>query len=313
MRVLMGILKNRHGVYYVRKKVPKGLEEAVARVTAAPRPRVSWLKRSLRTKDAREANVVGKRVLIEFDRVLEQATKRLQAKPVRTELSDQEIARLSGYYFASLIEEDEESRLDDLGEEEMFQQITRELAEAGEDVVSPFASAVKPAFGLSERQLYRKHESVAWALPAAKEALARADLSFVQDELDDLLDACDINLDKRSASYRRLGYLFLKRQVEYLEAVDRRNRGEVVETPPLIEPIQKQSQDAPLGGSLSAAMEGWKKARQPGPNVISEYAHAIRRFTELHGDLQIIKIKRSHVREFREALQAMPVRRTGEL
>jgi len=287
--------------------------EAVGRVTAASRPRGSWLKKSLRTKDAREANLVAKRVLIEFDRILEQAAKRLEAIPLRTELSEQEIERLSNYYFASLLEEDEEARLDDLGEEEMFQQITRELAEAGEDAVSPFPAAVRPAFGLSERQLYRKQESVAWALPAAKKALARGDLSFVQFELDDFLDGCDVNLDKASVSYRRLGYVFLKRQVEYLEAVDRRNRGEVVETPLLVDPVQEQKKDARTGGSLSAAMEGWKKARQPGPNVISEYAHAIRRFTELHGDLEIINIKRSHVREFREALQAMPVRRTGQL
>jgi integrase len=309
----MGILKNNHGVYYVRKKVPRGLEEAVARVTGASRSSISWLKQSLRTKDARQANVLAKPVLIEFDRILEQATKRLEAMPLRTDLSEQEIARLASYYFASLLEEDEESRFDDLGEEEMFQRNTRELAEAGEVAYSPYASSVKPAFGLSERQLARKEESVVLVLPAARQALAKGDVSFVQDDLDDLLAACDINLDKNSASYRRLGYVFLKRQVEYLEAVDRRNLGEVVETPPLVEPIEAQRRDATLGGSLSAAMEGWKKARQPGPNVISEYAHAVRRFTELHGDLEIINIKRSHVREFREALQAMPVRRTGQL
>jgi len=309
----MGILKNTHGVYYVRKKVPRGLEEAVARVTAAPRSRVSWLKKSLRTKDAREANLVAKRVLIEFDRILEQAAKRLQEKPTRTELSDQEIARLSNYYFASLLEEDEAFRLDDKGDEELFQNIGRQLAEAGVEAVSSFPSTPKPAFGLSDRQLYKSQESVAWALPAAREALARGDLSFVQFELDDFLDGCDINLDKACASYRRLGYLFLKRQVEYLEAVDRRDRGEVVETPPLIDPVQQRSQVTPVGGTLSVAMEGWKKARQPGLNVISEYANAVRRFTELHGDLEIINIRRSHVREFREALQAMPVRRAGAL
>ena len=32
MRVLMGLIKDRHGTYYARKKVPKGLEEGVARV-----------------------------------------------------------------------------------------------------------------------------------------------------------------------------------------------------------------------------------------------------------------------------------------
>jgi hypothetical protein len=42
-------------------------------------------------------------------------------------------------------------------------------------------------------------------------------------------------------------------------------------------------------------------------------AVALVMFVELHGDLAIAELKRSHVREFREALQQMPVRRTGSL
>jgi hypothetical protein len=33
MRISMGIVKNQHGVYHLRKKVPKRLEAAVALVT----------------------------------------------------------------------------------------------------------------------------------------------------------------------------------------------------------------------------------------------------------------------------------------
>ena len=32
MRAMSGVSKNRHGVYYVRKKVPKQLEQATAEV-----------------------------------------------------------------------------------------------------------------------------------------------------------------------------------------------------------------------------------------------------------------------------------------
>ena len=70
MRVIMGVLKSKHGVYYVRKKVPAKLERAVSTVLGVPRSRVSWLKRSLHTKDPREANIKAKPVLIEFDCVL---------------------------------------------------------------------------------------------------------------------------------------------------------------------------------------------------------------------------------------------------
>jgi len=35
MRISMNVIKNEHGVFHVRKKVPKKLEEATATVTRA--------------------------------------------------------------------------------------------------------------------------------------------------------------------------------------------------------------------------------------------------------------------------------------
>ena len=54
MRVGMGLIQNEYGVWHVRRKVPevpKGLPEAVARVTGVHKERVSWLKLTLNTKD----------------------------------------------------------------------------------------------------------------------------------------------------------------------------------------------------------------------------------------------------------------------
>jgi integrase len=305
----MGVLRSKHGVYYVRKKVPPKLEAAVSTVLGASRPRVSWLKKSLHTKDPRDANVLAKPALMEFDRVLAKAARALEERPLRSGLSDHEIARLADYHFASLLSEDEDIRREGTGSEELFQRVTRELAEAGVPFETPFATTGKPRFGLSDRELYKCQEDIEWTLPPAREALARGDISFVHDEVEELLAIFRINLDRNCASYRRLGFAVLRRHVEGLEAIERRNRGNVVQTPPLVE----TTQDVASGDTLSAAMEGWKKAKQPGPNVISEYAHAVRRFTELHSDLRIIDIRRSHVRTFREALQAIPVRRTGAL
>jgi hypothetical protein len=45
MRVLMGVIKDRHGTYCARRKVPKGLEEAVAVVLGNGKQRQKWLKR----------------------------------------------------------------------------------------------------------------------------------------------------------------------------------------------------------------------------------------------------------------------------
>lgn len=70
MRRLMGISKDRHGTYYAIKKVPKELQEGVARVLDNGKRRQVWLKRSLGTKDLHQANIRAKPVLMDFDRVI---------------------------------------------------------------------------------------------------------------------------------------------------------------------------------------------------------------------------------------------------
>jgi uncharacterized protein DUF6538 len=69
----MGVIKDRHGTFYARKKVPKALEAAVAQVLGNGKRRQPWLKKSLGTKSAHEANLRSKPVLIDFDRTIESA------------------------------------------------------------------------------------------------------------------------------------------------------------------------------------------------------------------------------------------------
>lgn len=54
-RVGMGLIKNGHGVYHVRRKVSQALEVATARAMGVPKARVSWLKETLGTKDEKRA------------------------------------------------------------------------------------------------------------------------------------------------------------------------------------------------------------------------------------------------------------------
>ena len=79
---------------------------------------MSWLKKSLRTKDARQANIKAKPVLMAFDSVLARAAGLLLNTPTRTHLSEREIERMAQYQFASMLEEDEAT-----GSEELFQSI----------------------------------------------------------------------------------------------------------------------------------------------------------------------------------------------
>jgi hypothetical protein len=127
----MGLIQNDHGVWCVRRKVPKHLEEAVATVKGVPKARQPWLKQSLRTKDEKRARVLSKPVMIEFDRIIAEAEALVAERPVRTELTEAEIKQISDYFYAHELCADEELRADGVGDDPLFADIHRQLTEAG--------------------------------------------------------------------------------------------------------------------------------------------------------------------------------------
>ena len=305
----MSVIQNEHGVFVVRKKVPKKLEEAAAVVTAASKPRVAFLQRSLRTKDKREAQRLAPPVLMEFERVLAEAEALLMERPLRSELDPREIERIANFFYVTELSADEEKRREG-GSEASFQDVARQLDEAGIEYQTPYALGSVPKFGLSDREMAKIDQSLEMVLPAAQQALARGNISFLKWEIDELLKVFRINLDPECASYRELGMAVLKEFVRALQDVARRHKGEPVNTPVLPEPFAGSSRSSE---SLRAALEGWKKARRRSKTVLREFDYAVGRFVELHGDLPLTAITRKHVREFREALQELPKRRSGEL
>ena len=307
----MGVIRDRKtGIYHARKKVPRHLETAVAQVLESDRPKVSWLKKSLGTRDPRRANIMAKPVLAEFDRVLARAEALVKTVPKRSDLSEREIKQMADYLYASILLEDDAKRVEAGEEEELFQSIGLQLREAGVKAQTSFPVGQVPAYGLSDRQLTKAKETIEWVLPAAREALARGDISFIEEDMQELLEVFRVRLDDTGPAYQRLGLALLRSYVSALEAVECRLAGEPVETPQVVEPAAEQPY---TGETLSAALEGWKRSRPRVTGTVSEFEHAVRRFIELHGDLRLTEIKRSHVREFREALQLMPVRRSGRL
>jgi integrase len=301
MRLLMNVSKNRHGTYYAIKKVPKPLEHAVAQVLGGRKARQAWLKRSLGTKDANEANRRAKAVLIEFDRTLERARGSLAERPLRTSLSPVEIKRMVEYHYAhKLASHDEYVRTAPEQEAEF-----RELeAEAG-----PWVEPV-PEFGLSRGQLLDAAQNMPIIVQEAQAALAKGDIAHVSIQIEQLLDTFQINLDRRSAAYRELGFEVLRAEVKGLRAIRQRDAGEPIETPQL--PVVG-STAAATGETLTAAFEGWKRQREPSPGALTEYERAIRLFVELHGDMPVAQIRTTQARRFREALQDVPRQRTGKL
>jgi len=310
----MGLIKNEHGVWHVRKKVPKSLEAATATVIGASKPRVSWLKETLRTKDPKQAKVLAKPVMMKFDRILAQAEALLAERPLRTSLTEKEIQQIADYFYAHELGADEELREEGTGSDPIFADVHRQLTEAGTEFDAPFKVAeltLEPGKGLSPRMMHKIEEDVAVVLPAAQRALARGDIGFIRYELDALLPVFRINLDPNCPDYRKLALAVIKAEVRALKDIAARNRGEPIDTPKLLEPSFSH---APLRGEgLDAAYDAWLKAKKRSVSAVREFAHAIARFKEFHGDLAITQITRRHVREFREALQLIPKRRAGKL
>jgi integrase len=311
----MGLNKNRHGTYEARKKVPQHLEAAVARVLNNGKFKQVWLKRTLATKDSAEAKRRVKAVQIEFDRILEQAQELLTERLLRDTLSETEIKLIADRHYAEMLHLDDEETREGTGRDEAMRAIAKELDDAGVEYDVPMPpSEHTPEYGLSDSEFRKRVADLEWELPIMQSALARGDISKVGEHLDYLLNGqFGINLDRRSEAYRRLGMAVLRKHVAALVAIQRRSKGQPVETPPL--PAITPSTSPAVGATLSTAFEGWKRDGNHSPRTLQDFEYAIRLFGQLHGDMSVAHIRKSHAREFREALRAVPVKRfrTGSL
>jgi len=305
MRLLMGISKDRHGTYYAIRKVPEHLQEAVARVLNNDKARQTWLKRSLGTKDAEQANRIGKPVHIEFDRTLDRARALVAERPLRASLSPVEIKRMVEYHYAKKLALHDEFVRDAPDIEAEFRRL--------EPDEGPWVHPI-PEFGLSGGQLLDLADNLPSIVREAEAALSKGDIAHIDIQLDDLLETFQINLDKKSAAYRELGLEVLRAEVRGLRAIEQRSAGEPIETPPLAVPSSAPA-IAHGQSTLSSAFDGWKSARNRAPRTVQEYEYAIKLFGELHGDMPLAAIRKRQARQFREALQDVPVKqfRIGKL
>jgi len=310
---MMGVIRDRHGTYYARHKVPERLQEAVARILDNGKSRQVWLKKSLGTKDLSEANVRAKPVQMDFDRTIAQANVQLKARPVRTSITDIEIKRIAEFFYAHELEADEKLREDTRGSDPLYDSIHQQLTQAGVEFSArydPASLTLEAGRGLSPRMMQKIEEHATDMLAVAEDALARGDIARIRYEVDALLVVFQINLDRSCDGYRKLARAVMAAHVRQLKAVLARQKGEPVETPPLTLPSEAI---AAAGGTLSEALVGWQKERAPSKGVLAEYKRAIRLFSELLGDIPVAQIKRTHSRTFREALQDLPRHRAAKL
>jgi hypothetical protein len=307
MRRLMGVIKDRHGTYYAQQRVPEPLQAAVARVLGGQKFRQVFLKKSLGTKDRKEASVRAKIIQVGFDQVLKRASNLTAPQNVqpkkRQGLNSAEIVRMAEVFFSRLLAEDEERRFG--GRASVVRAVEWIRRNDEPDFVLPYPIESVPEFGVTSEQLADSRRQHAEALTFARELLAMGDINAVEDQIALLLDDFHIELDRSSASYRELGTAVLRAYVRACEAISKRDAGEDVSTPHVLL--------SPNSGTLQEALEGWKKERERPEGTVHEYGRAVAMFVQLHGNIPLLDIKRSHARTFREALQLIPKSRKGSL
>jgi hypothetical protein len=307
MRTMPYLIKNTAGTWCVQRKVPERLQAAVAAARKSGKARQVYIKVSLGTQDRREANHRAKHALADIDRELKAAEARVQpaAAPVlRTHLNDAEIKRMAEYVYAKALASDERFRF---GRDE-FRRMEAQHIQLEGGSAEPWATPYDelPQHGLSPAILAENHQELVETLKDFRKYVALGDISAVEDHINEALDAFNIDVDQQSAAYSKLGIEVLRSYMRALQAIEKRDAGEPVPTPQL-------GAAALATGTLKEALEGWKKERERPDGTVHEYSRAIEMFIQLHGNLAVVDIKRSHARTFREALQEVPRFRKGPL
>jgi integrase len=317
MRLMPYLIKNPHGVYCAQRKVPsepKGLQAAVAKLLNNGKAEQKFLKRSLHTKDPREANVRVKPVLIYFDKLIRDAKALVKPSTTplpRSSLSDGEISNMADYVYVKALAWDERIRV---GGRDELRRMEAEHPRLEGRPMGPWALPYEtlPPLGLSPAQLRDDQEQLEDDLRCMREALALGDVSAVEDQVIDALDTFGVKLAPSSLSHPKLGIAVLRAYVRALQDIEKRNSGHPVETPAL-SPRASQSVPGEAGGTLREALAGWEKQRVRPALTVHEYRRAVEMFIQMHGDLPVSQIGKRHAREFIEALQWVPRIRTGKL
>jgi integrase len=304
------LIQNSALVWCVQRKVPERLQAAVARILGGKKPTQVYLKKSLATKDRREATRRAPHALADIDRTLREAdalVKRPTPKAaLRTNLTDTEIKRMAEYVYAKTLSWDERFRFGRDEWKRMEDEHNRLEGRTIEPWKVPYDQM--PPHGFSPAILAEQRAQLAEDLKDMRDYLALGHIAAVEDHTIEALSVFGIDLDRKSSAYPKLGMEVLRAYVRALQAIEQRNAGEPVPTPAL-----PAAPNAVPSGTLREAFEGWKKERERPEGTLREYGRAIDLFIQLHGNLPIVEMKRSHARTFREALQLVPRSRKGQL
>jgi integrase len=141
----------------------------------------------------------------------------------------------------------------------------------------------------------------------AQAALAAGRLEYIRDEAQKLLVTFGWRMEAASPSWGAVLHRLLQEHVFVYREMAQGELDAIPRVPTIAEVKPKEL------AKLSDGFASWQRSRERPARTINEATRAVRLFSELHGDLAIADIRRSHVRAFIEALQNSPLRRTKEL
>jgi hypothetical protein len=260
-------------VYYFRRAVPEELRDVIGRR--------EW-KKSLGTKDVREAKRLAHEAALECERALDQARNGVS-------LTDAEAAALANRWLSEALAEDADAR-----------------------VLGRYAKKTKAANVLADEDLTRLF------LSEAREALAESDYSNARAPVAEMLEGAGLTVAEESESFKRAAHAVLRAQVKLLERVAERQRGvwrdqqEGQPAAPLPSITPSRAAKA-TGEPLSVILDKWLAERLPPAKTRSEWETTVRRFTEVVGDLPVDGITKADVRDFKDALVKLPRTLSGWL
>jgi integrase len=320
--------RRRSGTYEFRKRLPTEIagqpapDHLSAELAELVNPKTGRFKseivRSLGTSDYREAKRrdlgEARKALALFD-----AAMRALANGNTVSITHSaggataDLALIEAETVAELLAADETERSD--GDDRRRLQTREERAQWPDlvPIAEPWAKGMAEehafAYGIELEELASEY----------REANARHDPGIVRAETHAVLRRHGIPINPTSALYHEVGTAVLRAHVRAFDAMLRRQRGDVVDTPPPPAVAKKRAAET-RGPKLSEAFAAWQEgssaarnAKKPTPRTILEARVAVRWFTELHGDMRLGEITKSHAREFQRAIAKVSRSRAANL
>ncbi|MBC2834488.1 site-specific integrase [Paragemmobacter straminiformis] len=300
-------LFKRDGVYYARIDVPTDLVAALGKET---------LKRSLKTKDTREAKSKLPSIIAEWQDLFIATRSKLAVSP-----SDREHAVWDHY--TSELRADESERVNRPSETEIKAAIDRIQArvEKGEITSTDPLTLLEATLDVQVMKNAKTFsETVRRAkLSELKRHLASNITVLVADAVDDYLTKNKFKIARSTPEWVSLARLFMRAEIDALERTMERDVGnyEGVPKDPLIkQPSQERGSphgSAAPGETIAEALEAFRKEnpRNVSKSRIDEACRDIGIFIQTVGlRFPIANVTKKHVRDWKALLMKYPVRAT---